>query len=270
MSPQVDDRRDPQADAEFRRTENDGILTITFTRDRKLNAVSPSMIDALRQAATDLGDREDLRVLVIRAEGRYFTAGVDIGQSMMGDGAPTDGRALRRQYRRLHLLFDELEAIEKPVVLAVHAPCLGVGIELAASCDFRLAAESATFALPEVRNLGTIPGSGGTSRLTRLVGPHWGKWLAMAGETVNAPLALTMGFVHAVHPVEEFDAEVDAFVHRLAGLPGEAVGLAKMAVDVAASTDRGTARDFDRVANTVLLHSREHKELMETFAARRR
>ena len=270
MSPQVGDRSEPRADAEFRRTENDGILTITFTRDRKLNAVSPGMVDALRQAAADLGDREDLRVLAIRAEGRYFTAGVDIGQSMMSDGSPADGRALRRRYRRLHLLFDELEAIEKPVVMAVHAPCLGVGVELAASCDFRLAAETASFALPEVRNLATIPGSGGTSRLTRLVGPHWAKWIAMAGETADASHALTMGFVHAVHPVEAFDAEVDAFVRRLAGLPGEAVGLAKMAVDVAASTDRGTARDFDRLANTVLLHSREHKELVERFAARRR
>ena len=62
----------------FRRSEEDGVLTVTFTRDAKLNAVSPGMIDGLRAAVDDLGDRDDLKVLVIAAEGRYFTAGIDL------------------------------------------------------------------------------------------------------------------------------------------------------------------------------------------------
>ena len=70
--------------------------------------------------------------------------------------------------------MDELEAIEKPSVLAAHPRCLRVGLEIGASCDFRLAAEGASFALPELPSLGVIPGSGGISRVTRLVGPHWG------------------------------------------------------------------------------------------------
>ena len=60
----------------FRRSEDSGVLTVTFTRDAKLNAVSPAMIDGLRTAVDDLGDRDDLKVLVIAAEGRYFTAGI--------------------------------------------------------------------------------------------------------------------------------------------------------------------------------------------------
>ncbi len=258
---------------DVRRTENDGVLTITFTRDGKLNALTSDMIAALRHAAADLGDRFDLRVLVIRTEGRYFTAGMDIEQTFDDGVVPPEGSGtgpLRRGYRSLHLLFDELEAIEKPVVLAAHAPCWGVGLELSASCDFRLAAPATTFALPEVANLGVIPGSGGASRVTRLVGPHWGKWLAMAGEVVDAPLALTMGLVHAVYPAETFDEEVDRFVGRLARLPGDAVGLAKLAVDTAASVDRGTARDFDRVANTVLLMSEEHRSLVRAFEERKK
>jgi len=258
-----------------RRTEVDGILTITFTRDAKLNAVSPDMVDMLRQAAADLGDREDLRVLLINAEGRYFTAGIDIAQSVMGKAqaraeGPVSTKVLRRDYRKLHLLFDELEAIEKPVVLAAHAPCLGVGVELSGSCDFRLASEAARFGLPEVENLGVIPGSGGVSRVTRLVGPAWGKWLAMAGETVDAEQALNMGLVQAVYPVEKFAAEVDRFVRRLAGLPTEAVGLAKVAVDAAASVDRVTARDVDRLANSVLLLSDEHREMTRAFVERKK
>ena len=123
------------------------MLTVTFTRDEKLNAVSPAMIDGLRAAVDDLGDRDDLKVLVIAAEGRYFTAGIDLNDSGAGGrrGYAPDGsfspRRLRRGYRSFHLLMDELEAIEKPSVLAAHARCLGVGLEIGASCDFRLAAD---------------------------------------------------------------------------------------------------------------------------------
>jgi len=260
-------------DPTFRRTEDDGVLTFTFTRDEKLNAVSPEMLDGLRAAVDDLGDRDDIRVLVIAAEGRYFTAGIDLRDSGAGGrrGYGPDGsfspRRLRRGYRSWHLIMDELEAIEKPSVLAVHARCLGVGLEIGASCDFRLAAASASFALPELPALAVIPGSGGVSRVTRLVGPHWGKWLAF-GEEVSAELALTMGLVHAVYPDETFREQATAFARKLAALPSEAAGVAKKAVDIAASVDRDTARDFDRYANTVLLASDEHQAKLNAFKER--
>jgi enoyl-CoA hydratase/carnithine racemase len=250
----------------FRRHEADGVLTVTFTRDEKLNAVSDVMTDALRQAAADLGDRDDLRVLVINAEGRFFTAGIDIGGL---SGAVTSGVARRRNYRRLHLLFDELEAIEKPVILAAQGPCLGFGVELSVSCDFRLASDRAYFALPEITNLAVLPGSGGISRLTRLVGPHWARWMALAAKQVPAEQAVTIGLVHQVVPEVELAATVDALAAHLAGLSREAVGLAKLAIDAAASSDRTTARDVDRIANTLLLNSEEHQQAIAAFAARR-
>jgi enoyl-CoA hydratase/carnithine racemase len=258
--------------SEVRRTDADGVITVTFTRDEKLNAVSPTMLDELTRAVADLGDREDTRVLVITAEGRHFTAGIDItamsGQGM-GASAPASGIALRRDYRRLHLLFDEIEAIEKPVVLAAQGPCRGVGVELAASCDFRLASDRAIFQLPEIANLAVLPGSGGISRLTRLVGPHWARWLAMAGVAVDAQQALAMGFVHAIHPDEQFAGAVEAFARGLTELPPQALGLAKLAIDAAASADRASARDFDRIANTLLLMSEDHRARVEAFTRRR-
>ena len=256
---------------DIRRIDQDNVLTVVFDRDSKLNALTDDMIDKLRRAAADLGDRRDLSVMVIRAAGRYFTAGIDIRSMSTKIGeADGSGSALQRSYRRLHLLFDELESIEKPIILAVHAPCYGVGVELGASCDFRIASEAATFALPEVPNLGVIPGSGGVSRVTRLVGPHWAKWLVMAGNTVDAASALQMGFVHAVHPRESFDDEVDKFVQHLVRLPHEAVGIAKLAVDATASMDRGTARDFERLANSTLALSDEHSALVRQFEERGR
>lgn len=233
--------------------ESDGVLTLTFDRPDKLNAISPQMTEMLWQAARALGDRDDLRVLVITGVGRYFTAGIDLNHlaaDRRGGQLPSD-IAYRRTYRRHHLLYDEFEAIEKPIILAAQGGCLGAGVEMGASCDFRFAASSAYFRLPETQ-LGVIAGSGGTSRLTRLVGPHWGKWIAMAGERVDAEQAKAIGFVHDVFPDETFADDVAAFARKLVALPQEALGAAKTVVDLAADVDRTTARNIDRLTNTSL------------------
>jgi enoyl-CoA hydratase/carnithine racemase len=247
------------------RLDREGIITVTFTRDDKLNAVDDEMLDVLSGAVDDLGDDEQHRLLLITANGRYFTSGRDIAGLM---GQPTTGVALRRSYRRLHRIFDEIEAIEKPVVVAAQGPCLGIGVELSASCDFRFAAESARFGLPEIPNLAVIPGSGGISRLTRVIGPHWSRWIAMASETISAEDANRMGFVHRVIPDEGFADAVLAWCQNLILSSGEALGLAKMAIDAAVDADRLTARNIDRLANTDLLHSAEHIAKIDQFMKR--
>jgi enoyl-CoA hydratase/carnithine racemase len=154
------------------------------------------------------------------------------------------------------------------VVLAAQSHCMGVGVELGSSCDFRLASDAATFGLPEVPNLAVLPGSGGISRLTRLVGPHWAKWMVMGGETISADDARAIGFVHAVYPAAEFPAQVDEFARRLAAMPREALGLAKVAIDTAATVDRRTAREFDRMAQTLLFTSDEFRDRVNAFTQR--
>jgi enoyl-CoA hydratase len=234
------------------RTEQaDGILTVVLDRDAKLNAISPQITEVLWSAVRELGERPELRALVITAVGRYFSAGIDLRAAASASAAP-NGTEFRANYRRHHLLYDEMEAIEKPVVLAAQGPCLGAGLEMACSVDFRFAAESASFRLPEV-GLGTIPGSGGTSRLTRLVGPHWGKWMAMAGRGIDAAQALDIGLVHEVFPDEGFHSAVHDRVREIVALPAEALGAAKLAVDMVAEVDRRTARDIERLANTHLI-----------------
>jgi enoyl-CoA hydratase/carnithine racemase len=256
------------ASGKIRRTEDQGILTVTLTRDEKLNAVDDSMLDVLREAVAALGDREDLRVLVITAEGRYFTAGIDV--SRFSGNESISGIARRRRYRRLHLLFDEIEAVEKPVILAAQGPCLGIGVELGVSCDFRLAAEGSYFALPEITTLAVVPGSGGISRLTRLVGPHWARWLVLAAERVDAAQAEGIGLVHRVLPAEGFGSAVQDFAGRLARMSSEALALGKISIDAAAASDRTTARDIDRIVNTLLMESDEHRRAIERFRSRQR
>jgi enoyl-CoA hydratase/carnithine racemase len=163
---------------------------------------------------------------------------------------------MRRQYRAeaYHDLFDEMESIEKPIILAAQGHCIGVGVEMGASCDFRFASANAT-----------LPGSGGISRLTRVIGPHWAKWLVMACQAIDAEQARRIGLVHDVFPLETFQDNVRDFAVKLCSMPREAMGLAKVTIDAANTIDRRTARELDRMAQTTLFMSNEYKDRVNAF-----
>jgi enoyl-CoA hydratase len=247
--------------------ERDGILEVCFNRPDKLNALSGAMIDGLRDATDRFARRPDLRVMLIRATGKYFTAGVEVSPDISPSqgSSSLDGRAWYRN--TYHRLFDELESIEKPIVAAHQGPCLGGGLEMSLSCDFRLAARSARYGLPEI-DIGALPGSGGVSRLTRIAGPHWARWLVMAGEQVSADDAVHMGFVHRVYDDADFEAGVDAFCAKLARQPYEVMGLAKLTIELAADLGRAQGRNVERISNSLLFTGAEHKHLVQAFMDR--
>src|SRR5579863_2692229 len=125
------------------RAERDGVLELVLNRPAKLNALTNEMFRLVRAGVDDLRDREDLKVMLIRAKGRYFCAGVD---QVQGEKAPQlEGPAAVRAHMRvvmgggMHALYEEMERVEKPIVVAHHAPCVGGGLEMSLSCDFRLA-----------------------------------------------------------------------------------------------------------------------------------
>ena len=252
-------------------SEAEGILTVMINRPKKLNAISPEVTAALWEAATLLSERTDLRCMVITATGKYFTVGIDLAATRAKhDSRPADWDVhgswnYRRDYRQHHLLYDEFETIEKPIILAAQATCLGAGTEMAVSCDFRFCTPETEWALPEIQ-LGVISGSGGSSRLTRIVGVAWAKWIAMAGKRVGAEQAKTIGLVHDVFPAETFMDEVYAFCRELCKIPHDALGTAKLAIDIAGDVpDRGVMRHFDRVANQGLVEGPEFKRRTQAF-----
>ena len=235
------------------REERKGVVIVTLDRPAKRNAMTIAMRQAIFAAIDDLRDRDDLRVLLIRANGPVFTAGIDIVEHRERFPGTRGMQEFRRDYRRnIHRHLDEMEAVEKPVVMAINGPCLGLGQEMAAAADFRLASAEASFGLPEVA-MGIIAGSGGTSRVVRLCGVGWAKWLGMAGEPMDAATALSAGLVQAVWLPEEFDARVDAFCRRLAAKPADAVGSAKLAIDLCRDLDRAGGRTVERLVNTPLI-----------------
>ena len=256
------------ADAPHLLTEQtDGILVATLNRPDKLNALSAETMRLFEDALHLFRDTPELRVMLVRATGRYFCSGAD-----MRGGSPSDqprtASGIRENHRRglngMQRIYDEMEHVEKPIVCAIHAPCLGGGLELALSCDFRLAAQGASFGFPEGL-FGVLPASNGVSRLTRICGPHWARWLIMANQKPDAARALTMGLVHDVLPDEGFDEAALAFCRHLTGQNAEQMGAAKIAIELASEVGRDMARHVERMANSALMLNPAYLAGMEKY-----
>jgi enoyl-CoA hydratase len=243
--------------------EKGSIFIVTLNRPAKLNAMSRLMLEQIGEAVAKFRDHDDLQVMLIRATGRYFCAGADLTDQMMPDFDDSTSR-IRKFYRAemsgQQRTWDEIEAVEKPVVVAHHAPCVGGGLEMSLSCDFRLAAKSAHYSFPEAK-LGCIPASGGLSRFTRLVGAHWARWLILADMAVTAEQALAMGLVHAVYADDEFETRVMEFCRRLAGQPQEMMAMTKLAIELAADVQAAQGRNVERLANSILVAGSEHERM---------
>lgn len=250
----------------------DGILVATLNRPDKLNALSGQTMRLFEEALHRFRDDPNLRVMLIRATGRYFCSGADLRDRSDTPAAPQRSATAIRENHRLRLhgmqrIYDEMEHVEKPIVAAIHAPCVGGGLEMALSCDFRLAAGSASFAFPEGL-MGVLPASNGVSRLTRLCGPHWARYLIMANKPADAPRALMMGLVHEVHADEGFDAAALDFCRHLCRQNAEQMGAAKIAIELAYEVGRDQARQVERLANSALMLNPAYLEKMEAYVAK--
>ena len=249
--------------------DTDGILIVTLNRPAKLNALNAEVLSLLHRSIEEFRDSNGLKVMLIRAKGRYFCAGADVveGPTMNFERGSDIRLAHRRGIGGMQRMWDELEAIEKPVVIAHHAACVGGGLEMSLSCDFRLAAESASYAFPEA-TFGSLPASGGISRLTRIIGAAWAKYLVMANKPVDALRALQMGLVHEVFSDETFEDQTMAFCRHLAAQLPEVMGMAKLAIDLAQDVQAAQGRNVERLANSALLTGREFAEALAALRSR--
>ncbi|TAF34597.1 MAG: enoyl-CoA hydratase [Cytophagales bacterium] len=176
----------------------DGVLTITINREKKLNALNIQTIEELGKAFDYVYDTADVKAVILTGAGeKAFVAGADISEI----AALTDINA-RKFVENGQNVFAKIENCPKLVIAAINGFALGGGCELAMACHLRVAAESARFGQPEV-NLGVIPGYGGTQRLPILIGKTKALELILTGDIIAAEEALSLGLVnYAVPPAE--------------------------------------------------------------------
>jgi enoyl-CoA hydratase len=245
----------------------EGVATLTLNRPATLNSWNQKMRDELREAMRQLVADDTLRVLVVTGEGRAFSAGEDVRgmQSLTELGT----KGFRRVARDIHNVFDEIEAMEVPVIAAVNGVAAGGGLELALSCDFRFAADTAKLGFPE-NNVGLIPGSGGCSRLVKLLGISRAKRVVMSGEMLTAARALEIGLVDEVFAADQLLAKTMEFATLLSGKAPLALGLAKLVLNACANVDPDTGRQLERLGQSILKKTEDHEEGARAFVEKRR
>ena len=197
------------------RFERQGAVGHVVLEDPPLNLFGAEVFADLEAAVEEAG-RADIRALVVRAEGRVFTGGVDVH---MFDGlSPDDARALAE---RLFRLSHAVEDMPFPTIACVHGLCLTAGFELALACDMIWAAESARFGLVEIV-VGVSPFMGGTQRVAERAGPARARELVMSGALFEAATLERWNVVNRVVADADLLADATGFAERLAAGPTQA------------------------------------------------
>ncbi len=248
--------------------QSNGVSTIALNRPDKLNSFNGTLheeiLDALNEAATD----DYVRCIVLRGEGKGFSAGADLAEVIEGDGDPNGpdlGEYLRRTYSRL---VTRMVDIEKPIVAALHGPVYGAGLGIALACDLRVAAESAKFSVAFIK-IGLIPDAGVSFFLPRLVGLGRAMEMSMLGEAVEAEEAYRAGLVNRLVPDERLEEEVAEYAGRLAGLPTMAMGRIKRTLYRSFESDLAVALESEAAGQSLCGYTQDHKEGVAAFMEKR-
>lgn len=188
----------------------DGVAIVTINRP-PANALAQKLIRELDELLTQVEQKDEVRVIVLHGEGRFFSAGADIKE--FTDISTKEAAAQLAENGQT--VFERLETFPKPVIAAVHGAALGGGLELAMSCHIRYVAEDAKLGLPEL-NLGIIPGFGGTQRLPRYVGVARAAEMIFTGEPISGKEAVDWGLANRAFPQEELLANALELAKKIA------------------------------------------------------
>ncbi len=234
-----------------------------------VNALSTALIAALHKALDAIEGDKGISVVHIRSTGKVFCAGADLAEMRANLADPNSVDTQIDFVRDLQKVLARIEALPMTTVVELGGAAMGGGLELALACDFRVAANEAKLALPEV-NLGLIPGAGGTQRLTALCGQAIAKRLILGAEILDGGTAAALGVVHWSVPRAELPGFADALTVRLGKLPRGAVAVAKACITAEADPNRDGYEEELTGTRDLLLHEPETRARVEAFLAGQR
>ena len=248
--------------------KNDAIFEIILNRPDKRNAINLELHEELSDAVREAGRTDGIRVVMVRGEGEAFSSGIDLGAFL--EFTQKYGAGWQHRLRLITYDFQDvltrLERLEVPTIALLHGYCLGLALEIALACDIRIAAEGTMMGLLETR-LGLIPDVGGTTRLTRLVGPARAKELIFTGRQIDATMAASWGIVNYVTAGNELQDKADSLAAEIQMAAPLAVGMAKRIIDGLADIDRGLM--IEGWAQSQLFATEDFQEAVQAFMVKR-
>ena len=242
----------------------DGIATVTLDRPDRYNALGAKIVDELKVALDEIENDAEARAMILTGAGeRAFCSGVDLKERR-----EMDPESRWAHNRELNDFVQRLSRTQLPTVAAMNGLALGGGFEVTLACDFRIAAEHAEFALPEV-GIGIIPGAGGTQRLPRLIGPARAKELILTARRIDARTALEMGILSKVVSKDALADEARSLAEETSKNSPLAVAYAKTAIEVATETPLEQGLRFETAAIRTTLASEDYEIGLSAFAEKR-
>jgi enoyl-CoA hydratase / 3-hydroxyacyl-CoA dehydrogenase len=251
---------DPGWDESPVKLESRGRMAIAWLDRPPANSISPEVVQALQKVWEAVSASEARALVIASANPMLFCAGADIKAFTTMD--PAGGKQLLDQ---MHGLLREMEGSQVTTIAAVNAVAFGGGCELAMACDFRIAAQSASFGQPEI-NLGIIPGFGGTQRLPRLVGEARALELNLTGEPIGADDAYELGLATRVVPDHELLDTALAWARKLSEQAPLAIQQIKR---VSAAGDLDTGIEAEKQGFGTVFGSEDAKEGISAFLQKR-
>lgn len=241
-----------------------GIYTVTINRPDKLNALNKDVFTDLDRMMTEVEANPEIKSVIITGAGpKAFVAGADISEFTSLDKTAAMALAKRGQD-----IFARIENSSKPIVAAVNGFALGGGCELAMSCHFRVAADTAKFGQPEV-NLGLIPGYGGTQRLVQLIGKGKAMELLMSAGMIDAAEAYRLGLINYITSPESLLEKTTALLQTInTKAPLAVAGCIKAANAVFDESKDGYALEIEEFGNA--FNTEDMKEGVTAFLEKRK
>jgi len=236
------------------------VATVRLNRPEKLNAVTQQMSDELEQIVRDLNTDPSVRAVVYTGTGRAFSAGSDISTL---DQYPTPW-----SFRNRRDYCDALRELRKPVVAAVNGFAFGGGLEAALTCDIRVAADTATFAAPEIK-LGWVGGGGMSALLANSIGASNAALMLMTGDPIDAERALAWGLVSDVVPAEHVVTRAQGIADTIARRPPIAAESAKANLRAAWNLPQDQAMAYEREMQSIAFATDDAAEGRAAFAEKR-
>ncbi|MFH1087074.1 MAG: enoyl-CoA hydratase/isomerase family protein [Chloroflexota bacterium] len=255
----------------------DRLGLITLNRPERLNALSEQLVEEMMALLDEIESDDQVRVFIItggrRADGRpCFSAGADLKERAarpeLQRNAYDTVRAMmdRGSDKGLRGLCNRLETMARISMAAVDGICTAGGMELALSCDMRVASETAQMSDMHIKNLGSIGGAGVSTRLARLIGPPKAKELMFTGEPVGGQEACRIGLVNQVFPPDKLIEGAKTLGRKVAAMRPEALALGKAAMNAAMDMDIERALRFSYICQAV----RPSTEGYKAFAEKRK
>ncbi len=243
--------------------KHDRVGVVTLNRPQALNALCAALVQELEQALDDLEADDSIGCILVTGSEKAFAAGADLKEM----AAKSYQDVLREDF--ITTGWERLSRVRKPTVAAVAGFALGGGCELAMMCDIIVAADTAKFGQPEI-SVGTIPGAGGSQRLTRAVGKSKAMDMCLTGRMMEAEEAERAGLVSRVVPADRLLDEAMATASKIASHSLPMTMIAKEAVNRAFETTLAEGVKFERRTFHATFALEDRLEGMTAFAEKRK